>query len=63
MGILFIGVVLWVPDGIMGTVGKWYRRRRRGSLAQIQQDEARLEHDRQHDWQPAGAKAPGNEPV
>ncbi len=60
MGILFIAVVLWMPDGIVGTIGKWYRRRKRGSLAQIREDEARLAHDRQRDWQPAGAAKPAD---
>jgi urea transport system permease protein len=63
MGILFIGVVLWVPDGIVGSIANWLKHRRKGSFAEIQKDEARLEHDRQHDWQPAGALKSGDEPV
>ena len=63
MGILFIAVVLWIPDGLVGTAANWLRKRRRGSLAQIQEERDRIAHDRQRDWQPAGARKPGEEPV
>ncbi len=28
MGVLFIAVVLWIPDGLVGTIGNWLRRSR-----------------------------------
>jgi urea transport system permease protein len=63
MGILFIAVVLWIPDGLVGTIANWLRKRRRGTLAQIREEEDKIAHDRQRDWQPAGAAKPGEEPV
>lgn len=63
MGALFIAVVLWIPDGIVGTVGNWLRQRKAGTRAQIRADADRLAHDRQHDWEPAGAAKPGEERV
>jgi hypothetical protein len=42
-------------DGIVGTIGNWWRRRWRGSFRQIAQESDRSAHDRQHDWQPEGA--------
>jgi urea transport system permease protein len=61
MGALFIFVVLWMPDGIVGTLGDWLRKRRRGTARQIRADEDRRAADRQHDWAPAGAAKPGEE--
>ncbi len=63
MGALFIAVVLWIPDGIVGTIGNWLRKRGTGTLSQIRDDQDRLAHDRQHDWDPAGAAKPGKDPV
>jgi urea transport system permease protein len=63
MGFLFIAVVLWIPDGIVGTIGTWLRKRRTGTTAQIREDADRLAHDRQRDWEPAGAAKPGEERV
>lgn len=63
MGVLFIAVVLWIPDGIVGTIGNWVRKRGTGTLKQIRDDQDRLAHDRQHDWDPSGANKPGQDPV
>jgi urea transport system permease protein len=63
MGALFIIVVLWMPDGIVGTIGDWIRRRQRGTLRQIREEEDRRAHDRQRDWVPQGAPKPGEEVV
>lgn len=54
MGALFIFVVLVMPDGIVGTIRNWLRKRRRGTLAQIREEQTRLAHDRQRDWAPEG---------
>jgi hypothetical protein len=61
MGALFIIVVLWMPDGIVGTIGDWVRKRRRGTMGQIREDEDRRAIDQQHDWAPAGATKAGEE--
>ncbi|MFL5260111.1 MAG: urea ABC transporter permease subunit UrtC [Hyphomicrobiales bacterium] len=63
MGILFIAVVLWIPDGLVGTIAGWLRRRKRGTLEQIRQEQDQLAHDREHDWEPAGAPRAGEETV
>ena len=63
MGVLFIAVVLWIPDGLVGTLVAWLRRRRRGTIEQIREEQDRLAHDRQHDWEPAGASKAGEETV
>ncbi len=63
MGILFIAVVLWIPDGLAGTLAIWLRRYQRGSIAQIREEQDRLARDRQHDWEPAGAPKAGEETV
>lgn len=63
MGALFIAVVLWIPDGIVGSIGNWLRKRKAGTGTQIRQDADRLAHDRQRDWEPAGAAKPGEERV
>src|SRR5262245_6821557 len=63
MGALFVIVVLWMPDGIVGTIGDWIRRRRRGTLQQIREEEDRRARDRQRDWAPSGAPKPGEEVV
>jgi urea transport system permease protein len=61
MGALFIIVVLWMPDGIVGTIADWVRRWRRGTIGQIREDEDRRAFDQQHDWAPAGAAKAGEE--
>jgi urea transport system permease protein len=63
MGILFIGVVLWIPDGLIGTIGNWLRRKPKASLAQIREEQDHIARDRQRDWEPAGAPKPGDELV
>lgn len=63
IGFLFIAVVLWIPDGIVGTIGNWLRKRKVGTVAQIREDADRIAHDRQRDWDPAGASKPGEERV
>ena len=63
MGVLFIAVVLWIPDGLVGTLAAWLRRRRRGTFEQIQEEEDQLARDRQHDWEPAGAPKAGEEKI
>jgi urea transport system permease protein len=63
MGVLFIAVVLWIPDGLVGTFANWLRRRRRGSIAQIRVEDDRIAHDQQRDWEPAGAGKTGEEIV
>jgi urea transport system permease protein len=63
MGALFIAVVLWIPDGIVGTIGNWIRKYRKGSRAQIRAESDQAAHDRQRDWDPAGAAKPGEERV
>jgi urea transport system permease protein len=63
IGALFIVVVLWIPDGIVGSIGNWLRKRRTGSARQIREDADRRAHDQQRDWEPAGAPKPGEEVV
>jgi urea transport system permease protein len=63
MGILFIAVVLWIPDGLVGTIGNWLRRKPRASLRQIREEQDQIARDRQRDWEPAGAPKPGDELV
>lgn len=63
MGVLFIAVVLWIPDGLVGTLAAWLRRRRRGTFEQIQEEEDQLARDRQRDWEPAGAPKAGEEKI
>ena len=63
IGALFTAVVLWIPDGIVGSIGNWLRKRRAGSVRQIREDADRRAHDQQRDWEPAGAPKPGEEVV
>jgi urea transport system permease protein len=63
MGVLFIAVVLWIPDGLVGTLGSWFRRKPRASLAEIREEQDQIARDRQRDWEPAGAPKPGDELV
>ncbi|MDP9137489.1 MAG: urea ABC transporter permease subunit UrtC [Pseudomonadota bacterium] len=64
MGVLFIAVVLWIPDGLVGTIGNWLRKGHRGrSLAQLREEQDQIAHDRQRDWEPPGAAKSGDELV
>ena len=63
MGILFIVVVLWIPDGLVGTLAGWLRKRRRGTLEHIREEQDHLARDRQRDWEPAGGSKAGEETV
>jgi urea transport system permease protein len=63
MGGLFIAVVLWLPDGLVGTIGQWLRKYRRGTLAQIREEQDQVAHDRQKDWEPAGVVKSGEETI
>ena len=63
MGVLFIAVVLWIPDGLVGTLGNWLRRKPKASLGDIREEQDQIAHDRQRDWEPAGAPKPGDELV
>lgn len=63
MGALFIFVVLFMRDGIVGTLANWLRKRRRETITQVREDQDRLARDRQADWQPAGGAKPGEEKV
>jgi urea transport system permease protein len=63
IGALFIAVVLWIPDGIVGSIGNLLRKRRAGSVRQIREDADQRAHDQQRDWEPAGAPKPGEEVV
>lgn len=63
VGGLFIFVVLVMRDGIVGSIGNWLRKRRKGAtLHQIIEESDQKAHDRQLDWQPAGSP-PVDEPV
>jgi urea transport system permease protein len=59
VGALFIFVVLVMPDGIVGTLVNWFRKYRRGTLAELREEQDQLAHDRQRDWDPAGGTKPG----
>ena len=63
MGGLFIFVVLVLRDGVVGTIGKWIRLYRRGSVKQMIEESDRQAHDRQLDWQPGTAPKSGEERV
>ena len=54
MGGLFIFVVLVMRDGIVGTIGKWLERHRKGSLKQMVAESDRTAAERQRDFGPAG---------
>jgi hypothetical protein len=47
----------------VGTVANWLRRHRRGTFAQLREDQDRIARDRQQDWKPAGAAKPGEEAI
>jgi len=61
MGGLFIFVVLVMRDGIIGSIGKWIRRHRAGSIEQIIADSDAIAADRQRDFRPAGASRQSEE--
>ncbi|HZS83530.1 MAG TPA: urea ABC transporter permease subunit UrtC [Stellaceae bacterium] len=63
VGLLFIFVVLVMPDGIVGSIAHWLRRHRKGTLTQLREEQDLLAHDREHDWQPAGVPRSGEESV
>ena len=54
MGGLFIFVVLVMRDGIVGTLGKWWARRRVGTLGQLVEEADTAAADKQKDYRPAG---------
>jgi hypothetical protein len=54
MGGLFIFVVLVMRDGIVGTIGKWWTRRRAGTLRQLAAEADAAAKDKQKDYRPAG---------
>jgi urea transport system permease protein len=61
MGGLFIFVVLFMRDGIVGTIGNWWRRRRGASYAGLVEDADRRAHDLQAEWQRDSGGAPTRE--
>ncbi len=63
VGALFIFVVLVMPDGIVGTLVNWTRKRNRGSLSAIREEQDQIAHDRQRDWDPAGGGKQGEERI
>jgi urea transport system permease protein len=63
MAALFIAVVLFFRDGIVGTIANLIQRWKRGSVRQIMADSDRIAADRQKDWRPEGAPRSGEEPV
>lgn len=55
VGGLFIIVVLVMRDGIVGSIGNWLRRRKKGgTMHQIMEESDQKAHDRQLDWSPGG---------
>jgi urea transport system permease protein len=63
VGGLFIFVVLVMRDGIVGTIGNWLRKRRKGAtFEEVMEESDQRAHDRQLDWQPGGPP-PADEPV
>lgn len=50
MGGLFIFVVLVMRDGIVGTIGKWWSKRRSASAKQMISESDAIAHDRQKDF-------------
>jgi urea transport system permease protein len=62
VGGLFIFVVLVMRDGIVGSIGNWLRRRKKGAtMHQIMEESDQKAHDRQLDWRPGGPQV--DEPV
>src|SRR6478752_1262738 len=63
VGSLFIFVVLVLRDGIVGSIGNWIRKLKKGAtLHQLIEESDQKAHDRQLDWQPGGPP-PMDEPV
>jgi urea transport system permease protein len=55
VGALFIFVVLVLRDGIVGSIGNWLRRRKKGAtVRQMIEESDQKAHDRQIDWSPGG---------
>ena len=63
MAALFIVVVLFFRDGIVGSIANLIRSRRRGSYREIVEESDHKAADRQKDWRPEGAARSGEEPV
>ncbi len=63
MGGLFIFVVLVMRDGVVGTIGNWIRWFRKARVAKMVEEADRRAHDQQLDWQPEGARKPGQQEV
>jgi urea transport system permease protein len=61
MGGLFIFVVLFMRDGIVGTIGNWWRRRRGATYGGLVEDADREAHDLQAEWQRDSGGAPTRE--
>ncbi len=56
MGALFIAVVLWIPDGIVGSIGQLAAQVRGGARCRrFARSRIASASDRQRDWEPAGA--------
>jgi urea transport system permease protein len=63
VGGLFIFVVLVLRDGIVGSIGNWIRKLRKGAtLHQLIEESDQKAHDRQLEWRPGGPP-PMDEPV
>src|SRR5262249_60634940 len=55
VGGLFVFVVLVMRDGIVGSIGNWLRKQRKGAtLRQVVEESDQEAHDRQLDWSPEG---------
>jgi hypothetical protein len=55
VGALFIFVVLVLRDGIVGSIGNWLRRAKKGAtVRQVIEESDQKAHDRQLDWSPGG---------
>ena len=50
IGGLFIFVVLVMRDGIVGTIGKWWSKRRTATAAEMIKESDKIAHDRQKDF-------------
>jgi urea transport system permease protein len=62
VGGLFIFVVLVLRDGIVGTIGNWIHKRKKGAtLHQLIEEADQKAHDRQLEWR-AGGLPPTDEP-
>jgi len=61
MGGLFIFVVLFMRDGIVGTIGNWWRRQRGATYGGLVEEADRQAHDLQAEWQRDSGGAPTRE--